>query len=505
MRVLIDTNIFIYREGATALPESFQALIKKLNENGVPVIVHPESIKEITDDPNAQRRELNLSKVKTYPVLEVLSGTKPDERFESMVGKPSTENERVDDALLFSVCRDAVDFFITEDKEIQKKALQLGLIERVLNIEDALDLFRRYFPELKRLSTPPSIEEVPVSSIDVEEPLLDSLRQEYNDPPGEFRDWFSKISRKGRKAWIQRKADKKLGAIMVYKEEDDAVELTSSFLPAKKRVKICLLKSDAPGQKLGELFLKIAFDYALKCNRDELYLTHYTKEADSLVALIQTYGFVKAGSNKRGEEVFVKRFFITQNQRATLSPAELTGLAYPSFYDGEKAAKFIIPIQPQYHERLFIEQPRNSRLSEFSGEMIVEGNSITKAYLCNAKIKKMKPGDVVLFYQSGGKSEITCLGTVEQVYQNQTDAQQIRKIVGKRTVYSLTEIGRMALKPTLVIRFRWHFDLKKPLKYMVLSTNRVLAGPPQSILQLNEEQYRTIKALAGIDPRFILS
>ena len=502
MRVLIDTNIFIYREGHTVIPDSLQQLEKKLKENRIEVLVHPESFKEVKDDPDEQRRSIRLSKISTYPQLEVpVYAVGKETAFDSNVGEAKSENDRVDNSILYSVYRDAVDYLITNDMGLIKKGAKLGISERVLEIDDALDLFKKLYPEPRRPSAPPSIEEVLVSSLDVNDPILGTLRSEYYD----FVDWFKNISRKGRKAWIYRNEDKTLGAIMIYKLEDDPLELKELVIPSKKRVKICLLKSEAQGQKLGELFLKMAFDFALKNKAVDLYLTHFTKDTDPLVGLIENYGFYRIGKTKKyGDDVFYKRIYVEDNELETKDPVALDKLFYPACYDGAKVNKFLVPIQPSYHERLFIEQPRTIRLTEFVGQMIVEGNTITKAYLCHAKIGKMKAGDVVLFYQSGGKSEITCVGTIEKTYQKQTDASKIQKLVGKRTVYSLKEIEEMAVNPTLVILFRWHFNIKKLVNYKTLKQVGILAGPPQSIIQLKEEHYQAIKKLGEIEPELTL-
>ena len=104
--------------------------------------------------------------------------------------------------------------------------------------------------------------------------------------------------------------------------------------------------------------------------------------------------------------------------------------------DGKDIRKFLIPIIPTFHNRLFPEFEK-LKTSLFDGsELIPEGNTIKKAYLCNSKIKKIRPGDLVLFYLSREEQEITTIGTVETVFQNPVDTDDIVRHVGKRTVYS---------------------------------------------------------------------
>ena len=245
----------------------------------------------------------------------------------------------------------------------------------------------------------------------------------------------------------------------------------------------------------------MAFEFALKNGIRELYLTHFVTEQDQLVHLLGLYGFYQIGKTKKyGDGVFYKRICPQGNEQKEMEPIALDKLLYPALYDGGKVNKFLIPIRPEFHERLFIEQPRTPRLGEYAGEMIIEGNAITKAYLSNASTLKIKQGDVVLFYLSGGRSQITCIGTVENAHSKQTDPSKVQKLVGKRTVYSFAEIEEMAKKPTLIIVFRWHFNLRKTVGYEELKKAGVLAGPPQSIQQLSEEKYQVVKKLGSLDP-----
>ncbi|MFH1328904.1 MAG: EVE domain-containing protein [Candidatus Bathyarchaeota archaeon] len=501
MRVLIDTNIFVYREGHAIIPDNLQQLEKNLKKNKVEILVHPESLGEVKNDPDKNRRDICLSKISIYPVLEgpeYIAGK--ETKFDSGVGAAKNENDRVDNAILYSVYKDAVDYLVTNDHRFIKKAVRVGLSERVLEIDDALDLFRRLYPEPRGPIAPPSLEEVPVSSLEVNEKILDTLKREYYD----FVEWFKKISRKGRNAWVFRREDKSLGAIMSYKIEEDPIELEDKTIHGKKRLKICLLKSEEQGQKIGELFLKMAFDYAVKNNIFDLYLTHFTGDADSFVVLIEKYGFYPIGKTKKyGDDVFYKRIYTEGNEHQTIEPIMLNKLLFPAYYDGEKVNKFIIPIQPRFLEKLFIEQPRTAKLMEFSGKMIVEGNTISKVYICHSKIKKLKPGDVLMFYRSASDQGITCVGTVEEVHQRQTNADKIVKIVGKRTVYSLSEIQNKAKKPTLVIKFRWHLNFKNPVGYKTLKKLGLIA--PQSIMQVSDEQYKAIKENAELDDRLTVN
>ena len=499
MRILIDTNIFISREDDHIIPQDLQSLLKILNRLRAEILIHPKSVEEIQRDSNEDRKEVILSKIKIYTPLEQPPDMTKDNSFLVAVGNTSKPNDYVDNVILYAVYRDAVDFLITEDKGIHKKAIRLNLRDRVLSIEDALGIFKENVGS-EKVGRPPALKEEAVYNLNIGDPFFDSLKEEY----GEFEDWFKKISRKGRKCWVHLKKDGTIGALLIYKVENEPIDSTPS-LPAKKRLKLSTFKAAYLGRKIGELFIKLSVEYSIKNNLSEIYLTHFTKEEDYLVDLITEYGFYKAAKNRRGEDIYIKELLPDKEKLRSLPPIEVSKKFWPNFYDGPGTKKFIVPIRPEYHERLFIEYKEGGRqttLDEHAGEFVIEGNTIKKAYICHSKIKKISPGDILLFYRSRDRRELTSLGVVEKISPGQKDKDEIMKIVGKRTVYSPAEVGKMAEKPTMVILFTWHFHLSNPLKLGKLKEKEVLKSAPQSIIQISHKKYLKIKSRGGIDERF---
>lgn len=70
-----------------------------------------------------------------------------------------------------------------------------------------------------------------------------------------------------------------------------------SFLP-KRRLKIGTFKTESTGFRLGERFLKIAFDYAALANIDEIYVTMYPS-VGGLKELLENWGFIYWGKRER--------------------------------------------------------------------------------------------------------------------------------------------------------------------------------------------------------------
>ena len=188
-----------------------------------------------------------------------------------------------------------------------------------------------------------------------------------------------------------------------------------------------------------------------------------------------------------------------------MSPFDITKLYYPSYYDGADVKKFIVPIRPQYHSRLFTNyKDRQIELAESAGYFIVEGNTIRKAYICNSRIKRIARGDLILFYVSE-RRQLISVGVVEAVFGGLQNYRDIIKLVGKRTVYSVNEIQSIARKPSLVILFWQYWHLQQPLSYLRLKGMGILKGPPLSIMQISEKDYSLIKEAGDIDERFTIN
>ncbi|MEN4018224.1 MAG: hypothetical protein PQ975_06905 [Methanobacterium sp.] len=496
MRILIDTNIFIYRENHEVISDNLQKLLGVLNDSEQKIIIHPESINEIKRDQDEDRKNIISSKIKTYSVLINPSNPVKDNNFLDIVKKPSNEHDYVDNIILYSVYKNEVSFLLTEDKGIHKKAFNLGIEDRVLSIDDALKIFSyRRDP-----SHPPPIKKEKVYNLDLEDTIFDSLKEEYD----EFEEWWNKICRQGRDCFVYYEHDGSIGAALIYKVENEPID-AGEILPAKNRLKIATLKVSSVGNKIGELFIRLSVEYSIINGLKEIYLTHFSQPSDYLVDLIEEYGFINVGKNKRGEDIFVKELFPNKNKLEKFNSVEISKYFYPTFYDGEATKKFIVPIIPMYHDRLFIDKDRQITLLECANELIAEGNTIKKAYLSHSQIKKMSPGDIVIFYHSRPNQRVTCLGVIEKVIADLNDPSEILEYVGKRTVYSKKEIDEFAQKPTTVILFTLSTYLPKPLKLNELIEQGILRAAPQSIQEITYEQYLLLKKESAIDERFTVN
>ena len=393
-----------------------------------------------------------------------------------------------------------IDFLVTEDRVLHKEASTKDLDNRVLLVEEALQIFNSYINKDTKIVPIPLKREL-VRNLNYEDHIFDTLKEEYKP---DFEGWFKKISKEGRKSWVYYRKDGTIGAILIYKLENEAIEDSKPPLPERKRLKVAMLKVTYIEHKIGELFIKMAVDVSVKNNIDEIYLTHFTKPNDPLVKLISEYGFNKIAVKNNGEDIFAKRLIVEGDESKRLSPIEISKIFYPSFYDGVHVKKFVVPILPEYHNKLFTDFSRRQiTLPEYADEFVVEGNTIKKAYLSHSNIKRMGRGDLILFYRSEDEQAITSLGVVEAVYTGVEDAGQILQLVGKRTVFSREEIDKWVERsPVSIFLFRHHFHLMRSVNLERLIDGQVIKAAPQSVMEISSEKYAQIKKMGGIDERY---
>jgi len=492
MKVLFDTNILIYLEDFSEIPTDLQKLLKIFKDKGVSPYVHPSSIDDIKNCGDERRKKIMLSKFNSYPQID--NPPKPDVDFIKLIGAPKSDNDRVDSEILYALYRDCVNFLVTNDMGIIKLASKVNLKDRIFTIESALE----YFSGLYETEYPkhPQVKKEHAYNLEITDPFFNSLKNEYD----EFPEWFKKVSREDRPCYVYRE-NGKIKALLILKVENEPIETNAGLIPDKKRLKICTLKVEKIGLRIGELLLKISFEFCIKNNIDGAYLTHFTKDADYLVELIEDFGFRRVGKNRRGEAIYLKKFICDDT---TLTPLQISKTYYPSYKDSKRVRKFIVPILPKFHDRLFPEYPgRQPRITDFVDmtEFSLPGNAIKKAYLSHSLIRKIKEGDIVIFYRSRDK-QLTSLGVVEKAVVS-SKIEDIITIIEKRTVYNIKELKEIAKKPVLCILFRHHFYLK-PIDYETLKREGIISSAPQSIIEIPHEGYIKIKKLGGLDERFII-
>ncbi|VUT27662.1 MAG: hypothetical protein SYNGOMJ08_00212 [Candidatus Syntrophoarchaeum sp. GoM_oil] len=480
MRVLIDTNVFVYGETDKVVESDVAKLAALAMEHDVQLFVHPASLEDIGRDADESRRIIHESKFKKYPILQ--DSGNPDANFTSIVGKPSIPQDEVDNRILYSAYKNAVNFFVTEDLGIHRKARKLDLSERVLTVSQAVEYLRRQFE--RYIPEHLTLEHLEIYRLDLQSEFFDGLREDYPD----FNEWFIEKSREGRMCWCLRDKEENLKALLIYAEKN---KQTFRDHP-EPALKLCTFKvaDEAKGLKMGELLLKMCFEYCSKNGLSAAYLTTFEKQTH-LRILLEDFGFVEIGKKSKGELLYAKDF-VAPSDLNDMRPLEYCKRFFPEFYDGNEVRKFVVPIRPEFHDRLFADaRVRQTSIDEFASG-VVEQNTIKKAYVCKAPIKKIRSGDILLFYRSKRNKGITGIGVVESVLRRPSSFDDLIAFIGPRSVYAEDELQELHKTGALAILFRYVGQLPSFISRERLFELKILKAAPRTIISMENVQYNQL-------------
>ena len=174
MRVLLDTNIIIYRENKKMTNYSIGHLFRWLDKLKYDKLIHPLSKKEIAEYQYADPAEAMTLKLDAYQEMRTLAPM-AEQVAAFAVTVDKNENDRIDTALLNEVYQGRVDLLITEDKRLRRKAEGLGLGHKVLSINAFLTVATSENPELIEYKAL-AVRKTTIGEIDVCDTFFDSLR-----------------------------------------------------------------------------------------------------------------------------------------------------------------------------------------------------------------------------------------------------------------------------------------------------------------------------------------
>lgn len=485
LRFLLDTNILIpLQDSFIALQPNLANFVRLANLGGHQLLYHPASEADIRRDTDVARRNRTLVRLRQYTRLQA-GPTCPWNNDATSV------NDACDNEILYALESDAAHALVTEDQKLHAKARLRGLGDRVYFIQSAEDRLRRlHEPEQVVL---PNIQDVELHTLTamLGDTFFDSLRGTYD-----FNNWFRRIARQGRKAWIYKMQDDgPPSAICIYDVQHNEVINDGGERLLGPSLKLCTFKvgEEVRGRKIGELFLRAAFMYATDQRCEHIFIHANPTRQEHLIALLEDFGFSESGVYQ-GDLVYIKQHPI-EAPAVDIPPFEYVKKYYPHYRDDIGIRKFIIPIQPQFHRILFPDYGNPGAALPANNPLTHVGNAIKLAYLSHAVSNQVRPGDVILFYRSHDMKAITTLGIVEH-FEASESATDIARLVSRRTVYSERDIVAMAERPTKVILFRLIEHLPNRVPYSWLRQNRI-RGPIQSIRSINNESFSRILRAAG--------
>ena len=478
-KILLDTNMMIYLLDDHILDEKISKLTKILYDSDKYIIaIHPNTIVEARKIKDQNKKNIFISKLEVYKIIE--NPPRATEDFNKQVGFKN-KNDLIDNEMLYAVERNCVSYFITNDKELLKKAEILKLNDRVLSIDDAINKFKE--EEKVIVETPVFIKKEFLYNMDLNDDFFTTLRFDYKG----FDNWFIKKQRKEEMAYVTMTKENKVTSFLMLKEEDENEDYSAfekPFSPAK-RIKVSTFKVSDTGKKIGECFIKIMVNEAIQKNVDEIYVTTFEKQ-ESLIYLLKQYGFklfthkntTKSDDTIEREAIYVKN--IKDKSQ------------YP-FVQLKDQGIFVFPVIPKYHKLLFEDAEKEYQISidDTQGKN-TSANAIKKAFISNAKIKKIKPGDIVLFYASHNRKAITVLGIVETTWNDFESQEEIFNIVRKRTAYDEEELKLVTQLDSLVIMFKHYITFKNPITYDFLYNNGIVNGYIQGPISIEREDFEKI-------------
>jgi len=432
MKVLLDTNIVIHREASRILNVDIGVLFRWLEKGKYIKCVHPVTIQEIEKNSNQETANTLCVKLESYEVLKTVTPLRPE--VISVSNKIDVnQNDKNDTILLNEVFSERIEFLITEDKKIHKKAELLGIADRVFKIDSFLEKVVSENPDLVNYKVLAVTKKL-FGEINLNDSFFDSFKEDYSG----FDKWFLKKSDEIAYVTINKGNILSFLFLKVEDKDENYSDIRPIFTP-KRRLKIGTFKVISNGVRLGERFMKIIFDNAIQYKVEEIYVTIFDKreEQKRLINLLEDWGFVLFGtkSTKNGTEmVYVRDFSPSFN----INNPKLT---FPYF--SKSTNIYMIPIYPTYHTELL----PDSILTTESPYDFVENephrNAISKVYICRSIEKNITKGDIIVFYRTAASdrsayytSVITTIAIAEGKITDIADENDFILKCRKRSIFS---------------------------------------------------------------------
>lgn len=498
MKILLDTNIVVYRESDNSSKDRIGELFRTIdNDMQMQKFISPVIKSEITQNIQGDHRDILLNRLNSYNMLQISCKTICPEIESKFKDEDKNKNDEIDSLILSDVYTGKADLLITEDKKIKWKAVALGIADKVQNIDEFL--YKNKIDK-KVNHNILNINKVKAGELDINDSFFDELKSSYP----EFEKWFKSKEEEDTYCYFE---NNKLLAMLMLKNEEIGEDY-SDIAPTMKnnrKLKISTFKVDVKKRKIGERFIKIIFDQAIYSHVDEVYVTIFddTDEKKTLIKYFERFGFSYHGKKNRRELVYVRAMckkFIKSDPLKS----------YP--YIDKNNDSYIITILPEYHTYL-LPDSKLSRESYRNVHMPFE-YAIKKYYITAAGWKK-KPsiGDNLIFYRTKEgsipakySSVLTTIGVVTNIYTPANIDELVNKVTGK-TVYTEEELRNYYIKrinTTYVIEFAYVTTLDNKINLNDCLGNKIFNEVPRGVEQISNEQFEKILDIGNVDDSIII-
>jgi hypothetical protein len=485
MKVLLDSSIVLDKILGDKLNQDVQILFKWLNRSRCQKVIHSKTIEELQAKGFLNTQTLNLAE------YEILTN--------SMLMN-LVDDESVNTALLNEIVSGKVDVFVSENEKIHEKAKTLNISDKVFDIDRFLEKIFAENPKMIDYKVL-NVQKIPFGMIDLNDPFFQSLKDDYSG----FAEWFQKKYNETAYITINSNKGKLLSFLYLKIEgEDEKYADVIPPLPPKKRLKVGTFKVISNGFRLGERFLKIIFDNALKHKVGEIYVTIFDRsnEQKRLIGLMEKWGFTYWG--KKGEEnVYVRDFspvFDSENVHKT----------YP--YISKNRNTYIVPIYPEYHTELLPDSILNTESPEDFVEDSPHRNGISKVYVSRALVPHPTKGDILVFYRTGGlyKGVITTIGMVTDTRDSFANKDEFIEYCLRGSVFPEKELEKMwDYKPQkpFVVKFLYVYSFPKRINMKRLIDMGIFKGvndAPRGFFKISKAQFESILKETTSEGRFVV-
>jgi hypothetical protein len=502
IRALLDTNILIHREGRKVVRDDIGTLFRWLDELKYERLVHPDSVAEVRKHVDPDVVKTFERKLDSYKTLRTRAPDTP--AIAKLREGDKNENEQVDTSMLAEVAADRVDVLITEDRGIHRKAALLGLAGRVFTIDAFLEKVTAENPALTDYKVL-SVKQELFGNVDVSAAFFDSFRVDY---PG-FDTWFNRKA--DETAYVCRSDGGEIVAFLYLKREgvgEDYADIEPPFKRAK-RLKVGTLKVVSNGFKLGERFLKIVFDNALRYGVSAVYVTTFKRTVDQyrLIRLLEDWGFALHGTKAGAELVYVRDF----TPRVDLVDPRRT---FP--YISAGARKWVVPIYPDYHTELLPDSILKTEDPNDFEDNRPNRNALSKVYISRSYERGLNPGDIIVFYRTKSNdgpawytSVATSIGVVQEVVDAIPDLKTFLAACRKRSVFTdkqLEEHWEWSQSRPFVVNFLFVYSLpKRPNLKALDEIGFVKSGAvPRGFARVSDESFEKLLKISNANTRFIV-
>lgn len=481
MNVLLDTSIILNKILGNKADQDVKILFKWLDRSKSQKVIHARTVEELRKTEPTTFLSLNLSEFK-------------------IIQKEPAEQNADGAYLLNAIASNCADLLISEDEQIHAEAKSLNLADRVLDIDQFLEKVFADNPEMMDYKVL-NVQKIPFNMIDLNDPFFLSLKNDYTG----FAEWFQRKRNKTAYITFNSKNGKLLSFLYLKIEgpEENYADIQPAF-PQKKRLKVGTFKVIRNGFRLGERFLKIIFDNALKHKVDEIYVTIFDRsdEQKRLIALMEKWGFVYWG--KKGDESVYVRDFTPR------CDGENANKTYPFISINRNA--YIVPIYPEYHTELLPDSILNTESPEDFVEDSPHRNGISKVYVSRAWEPHPRKGEILVFYRTGGlyKGVVTTIGVVSDTRETFASKEEFIKYCLRGSVFPEKELEKMwDYKPQkpFVVNFLYVYSFPNRINMERLIDMGIFKGvndAPRGFYKISKDQFEAILKETASEGRFIV-